>query len=192
MNEPLLMRCHKEVKKGIEMKNINKVRLMGRIASTPEIMLINNTKFIKLEVTTTGFYFCKRTGSRVEYTDWHEVICYSGIARFVNTFVKRGSKVLIDGTIRKNIVTDSNGVTHYTTQVIAKNLQTVGSNKIDERIIFYDRNGFHVCANLADAEQYELDIKNGKRSPWEMRVDMDKEKHRTFEEVSKDPLELGF
>ena len=174
------------------MKTINKVRLMGRIASTPEIKLINNTKFIKLEVTTTGFYFCKRTGDRIEYTDWHEVICYAGVARFVNTFVKRGNKVMINGSIRKKREVDSNGITHYTTQVIAKDLQTVGTEKIDERIIFYDKNGFYVCANIKEADQYELDIKNGRRIPWEMRVDMDKETRRTFEEVLKDPLELGF
>ena len=174
------------------MKTINKVRLMGRVAVTPEIKLLNNTKFIKLEITTAGFYYCDRTGDRINYTDWHEVICYAGVARFVNAFVKRGGKVLIDGTIRKTKEVDKNGITHYKTQVIATELQIVGCDKIDERIIFYDRNGFYVCANLAEADQYELDIKNGKRLPWEMRVDMDKEKRRSFEEVLKDPLELGF
>ena len=174
------------------MKNINKVRLMGRIASTPEIKLINGTKFIKLEVTTAGYYFCKRTGNRIEYTDWHEVICYAGVARFVNTFIKRGNKVMVNGKIRKTRETDSNGVVHYFTKVIAQEVQLLDAEKLDERIIFYDKNGFYVCANLKEADQYELDIKNGKRIPWEMRVDMDKEKRRSFEEVLKDPLELGF
>lgn len=174
------------------MKSINKVRLLGRIASTPEIKMINNTKFIKLEVTTSGDYFCKRTGDRIEYTDWHEVICYSGVAQFVNSFVNRGNEVLINGTIRKSRETDKDGITHYTTQVIAKDLQILGKDRVDERIIFYDKHGFYVCANLREADQYELDIKNGKRLPWEMRIDMDKEKRRTFEEVLKDPLELGF
>ena len=99
---------------------------------------------------------------------------------------------MINGSIRKKREVDSNGITHYTTQVIAKDLQTVGTEKIDERIIFYDRNGFYVCANIKEADQYELDIKNGRRIPWEMRVDMDKETRRTFEEVLKAPLELGF
>lgn len=180
-------------KREYTMKSLNKIRLMGRLASNPEIKILNNVKFITFSLTTTGHYYCTHTGERVEYTDFHKIVCYAGIANFVHKAIKRGNKVLINGTMRTIIEIDSDGNTHYVKKVIADSVQAVGNNLVtDQRVIFYDENGFYVCKNEAEASRYEQEVEDGLREPFKFKIIMEKEKRRTLEEVLKDPLELGF
>ena len=119
---------------------------MGNLDNNPEVKFLDGVKFVAFSLTTDGHYYCESTGNRIEYTDFHNVICYTGIANFVHKAIQRGMKVLISGSIRTIIEKDREGRIHYSKKVIADSVQSVGKNLItDYRIIFYDANGFQVC-----------------------------------------------
>jgi single-strand DNA-binding protein len=109
--------------KGIEMAgSLNKVMLIGNLGNDPDIRTMQNGgKVCNLSIATSESWKDKNTGERREKTEWHRVVVFNeGIVRVCENYLKKGSKVFVEGAIETRKWTDQNGQDKYTTEVVLK------------------------------------------------------------------------
>jgi len=107
--------------------SINKVILVGNLGNNPEIRTTQGGKEMAiLSLATSDTWKDKMTGERKERTEWHRIVIFSeGLARVARDYLKKGSKVYIEGELRTRKWTDNSGVDKYTTEIV---LQGFSSN----------------------------------------------------------------
>ncbi len=105
------------------MAGINKVILVGNLGADPEIKHTQDGRPIaNLRVATTENWRDKQTGERREKTEWHRVVIFSeGLCRVVEQYLKKGSKVYIEGQLQTRKWQDQSGQDRYTTEVVLQN-----------------------------------------------------------------------
>jgi single-strand DNA-binding protein len=100
--------------------SVNKVILIGNLGADPEIRRTQDGKPIaNLRIATSETWRDKATGERREKTEWHRVVIFNeGLCRVVEQYVKKGSKVYIEGALQTRKWTDQQGVERYSTEVV--------------------------------------------------------------------------
>ncbi len=100
--------------------SVNKVILVGNLGSDPEIRHTQDGRPIAtFSVATSDSWRDKNTGERREKTEWHRVVVFSeGLVKVIEQYVKKGSKVYIEGSLQTRKWTDNSGVEKYTTEVV--------------------------------------------------------------------------
>ena len=109
------------------MVGINKVILVGNLGADP---VVNNTqsgtKVVNLNVATTDSWKDRNTGERKDRTEWHRVVIFnSQLADTAERYLRKGSKVYLEGQLQTRKWTDNNGVDRYTTEVVLQNFNSV-------------------------------------------------------------------
>lgn len=101
-------------------RSINKVTLLGNIGKDPEIRTSQNGKRIaNLTLATSEVWKDKNTGEQKEQTEWHKVVCFNdGLSGIIERFVKKGSKIYIEGQLKTRKWTDQSGQERYSTEVV--------------------------------------------------------------------------
>lgn len=109
--------------------SLNKVILIGNLGKDPEIRSTNDGREIaSFSVATSEGWNDKVTGERKEKTEWHRVVVFKeGVVGIVKSYVKKGTKLYIEGQLQTRKWTDSAGQEKYTTEVV---LQGFNSNLI--------------------------------------------------------------
>jgi single-strand DNA-binding protein len=109
-------------------RGVNKVILVGNLGSDPDIRTTQTgTVIANISVATTDSWTDKQTGSKQERTEWHRVVFFARLAEIVQQYLRKGSQVYIEGSIRTNKWQDQNGVDRYTTEIIGREMQMLGS-----------------------------------------------------------------
>ncbi len=100
--------------------SVNKVLLLGRLGSDPEIRVSQDgTKIARFSIATSESWKDKNTNEKKEKTEWHRIVVFSnGLAEVVEKFVKKGSLVYVEGQIRTRKYTDQAGLEKYTTEIV--------------------------------------------------------------------------
>lgn len=99
---------------------VNKVILIGNLGKDPEVRrLENGTVVASFPIATSESYTDKQTNERREITDWHNIVVWRGLAEVVEKYLKKGSKVYIEGKLKSRSYQDKDGVTKYITEVVA-------------------------------------------------------------------------
>lgn len=100
--------------------SINKVILIGNLGADPEIRRTQDGRPIaNLRIATSESWRDKATGERKEKTEWHRVVIFNeGLCRVVEQYVKKGSKVYLEGALQTRKWTDQQGVERYSTEVV--------------------------------------------------------------------------
>ena len=100
--------------------SVNKVILVGNLGKDPEIRRTQDGRPIaNLSVATSETWRDKNTGERKEKTEWHRVVIFNeGLCKVVEQYVKKGSKVYIEGALQTRKWTDQSGVEKYSTEVV--------------------------------------------------------------------------
>lgn len=107
---------------------INKVILVGNVGVDPEVRTTESgVKVARLRLATSERYTDKQSGERKELTEWHTIILWRGLADVVDRFVHKGSQLYIEGRLRTREWTDKDNVKRYTTEILADNMQLLGS-----------------------------------------------------------------
>lgn len=103
--------------------SVNKVILVGNLGQDPEIRSTSDGREIaNFSVATSENWKDKSTGERKEKTEWHRVVVFSpGLVGIIKNYVKKGSKLYIEGQLQTRKWSDSNGVDKYTTEVVLQN-----------------------------------------------------------------------
>ena len=100
--------------------SVNKVILIGNLGADPEIRQTQDGRPIaNLRVATTDSWRDKNTGERREKTEWHRVVIFSeGLARIAEQYLRKGSKVYLEGALQTRKWEDQSGQERYTTEVV--------------------------------------------------------------------------
>lgn len=100
--------------------SVNKVILVGNLGKDPEIRRTQDGRPIaNLTVATSESWRDKATGERKEKTEWHRVVIFSeGLCKIAEQYLKKGSKVYLEGQLQTRKWTDKDGVEKYSTEVV--------------------------------------------------------------------------
>lgn len=103
--------------------SVNKVILIGNIGKDPEVRRLENGAVVaSFSLATSETYVDRTTGERRDTTDWHNIVCWRGLAEIVEKYVRKGSKIYIEGKLKTRSWQDREGNTRYTTEVLADEL----------------------------------------------------------------------
>ena len=102
---------------------INKVTLVGNIGQDPVIRSTNEGKEIaSLTLATTEYWKDRVTGEKKDKTEWHRVVVFNeNLVNVIKNYVKKGSKLYIEGSLQTRKWVDSAGIEKYTTEIILQN-----------------------------------------------------------------------
>ena len=100
--------------------SLNKVQLIGNLGRDPEIRQTQDGRPVgNLRIATTESWRDKSTGERKEKTEWHSVVMFSeGLCRVAEQYLKKGSKVYIEGSLQTRKWQDQSGNDRYSTEVV--------------------------------------------------------------------------
>jgi single-strand DNA-binding protein len=100
--------------------SVNKVILIGNLGRDPEIRSTNDgTKVASLSVATSESWKDRNSGERKERTEWHRVVVFNDrLVEVVERFLKKGSKIYVEGALQTRKWTDNTGAEKYTTEVV--------------------------------------------------------------------------
>ena len=106
--------------------SVNKVILVGNLGKDPEIRRTQDGRPIaNLSVATSDSWRDKATGERKEKTEWHRVVIFNeGLCKIAEQYLKKGSKVYLEGQLQTRKYTDKEGVEKYSTEVVLQNFNS--------------------------------------------------------------------
>ncbi len=107
--------------------SINKVILIGNVGRDPEIRTTQDGKEIaSLTIATSESWKDKSSGEKREKTEWHRVAVFSeGLVNIIKNYIKKGSKLYIEGTLQTRKWVDNNGMERYTTEIVLQNYHSM-------------------------------------------------------------------
>jgi len=109
-------------------RGVNKVILIGNLGADPEMRYTTSGSAIcTFNLATTESWTDKQTNEKQERTEWHRVKIFGRLAEIANEYLKKGRQVYIEGSIRTDKFTGKDGVEKYFTDIIANNMQLLGS-----------------------------------------------------------------
>ena len=110
-------------------RGINKVILIGNLGRDPEVRYTpSGAAVANITVATSESWKDKQTGENQERTEWHRVVFYQRLAEIVSEYLRKGSKVFIEGRLRTSKWQDkTTGQDRYSTEIIADNMQMLDS-----------------------------------------------------------------
>ena len=112
------------------MASINKVIIVGNLGRDPETRYTTDNRAIaNLAIATTDKWKDKATGEQREATEWHRVSAFGRLAEIMGQYLRKGSQVYIEGRLRTRKYTDRDGVDRWTTEIIADQMQMLGSRQ---------------------------------------------------------------
>src|SRR6478736_4258329 len=100
--------------------SVNKVILVGNLGKDPEVRRMQDGRpVVNMSVATSESWRDKATGERKEKTEWHRVVIFNeGLAKIAEQYLKKGSKVYLEGALQTRKWTDQSGVEKYSTEVV--------------------------------------------------------------------------
>jgi len=109
-------------------RGINKVILIGNLGQDPEVKYMPNGNAVaNVTVATSESWKDKETGEMKEHTEWHRVVFFRRLAEIAGEYLKKGSKVYIEGKLQTRKWQDQGGNDRYTTEIIAGEMQMLDS-----------------------------------------------------------------
>lgn len=109
-------------------RGVNKVIIIGNLGQDPEIKYMPNGNAVaNVTVATSESWKDKNTGENVDKTEWHRVVFFRRLAEIVGEYLKKGSKVYIEGKLQTRKWQDKNGKDNWTTEIIANEMQMLDS-----------------------------------------------------------------
>jgi single-strand DNA-binding protein len=109
-------------------RGINKVILIGNVGQDPESKYMPSGNAVtNLSVATSESWKDKQTGQQQERTEWHRVVFFNRLAEIAGEYLRKGSKVYIEGSLRTRKWQDKNGQDRYTTEIVANEMQMLYS-----------------------------------------------------------------
>jgi len=107
---------------------VNKVILIGNLGKDPELRYADSGSAVaSITLATSESWKNKQTGSVDSRTEWHKVVFFNRLAEVVGQYLKKGSKVYVEGQLRTNKWTDDNNIERYSTEIVASTMQMLDS-----------------------------------------------------------------
>ncbi|MGY8901989.1 MAG: single-stranded DNA-binding protein [Flavobacteriales bacterium] len=114
------------------MAGINKVILIGNLGRDPEMRYTPNSIAVcSFSVATSETYKDKNSGERITQTEWHNIVLWRGLAETSEKYLRKGSKVYIEGKLKTRKWDDNQGITRYSTEIVADVMQMLDKKVTD-------------------------------------------------------------
>lgn len=140
--------------------SVNKVILVGNVGKDPEIKYFDNDNVkANFPLATSERGYTAANGTQVpERTEWHNIVCWRGLAQIVEKFVKKGTQLYIEGKIRSRSYDDQNGVKRYITEIYADNVELLSRRSgLESTSSQNDRNGLSETGPVDLGDNSEVD-----------------------------------
>jgi len=112
------------------MASVNKVIIVGNLGRDPETRYMPSGDAVtNITVATTDRYKDKQSGEMKEATEWHRISFFGKLAEIAGQYLKKGSQVYVEGSLRTRKYTDKDGVEKYATEIRADTMQMLGSRQ---------------------------------------------------------------
>lgn len=109
-------------------KGVNKVILIGNLGKDPEVRYMPSGGAVaNVTLATSESWKDKQSGENQERTEWHNVVFFNRLAEIAGEYLKKGSKVYVEGSLRTRKWQDKNGQDRYTTEIVAGEMQMLDS-----------------------------------------------------------------
>ncbi len=109
-------------------RGVNKVILVGNLGNDPEVRYSQGGAAItNISVATSESWKDKQTGQPQERTEWHRVVFFNRLAEIAGEYLRKGSKVYVEGSLRTRKWQDRDGQDRYTTEIVASEMQMLDS-----------------------------------------------------------------
>lgn len=103
--------------------SVNKVILIGNLGKDPEVRRLENGGIVaNFPLATSETYTDRTTGEKRDTTDWHTIVLWRGLAEVAEKYVRKGQKVYVEGKLKTRSWTDKEGISRYTTEIVADEL----------------------------------------------------------------------
>ena len=106
---------------------VNKVILIGNVGNDPEVKYIKEDVPVAKFSLATSESYKNKDGERVTNTEWHNIVVWRGLAKVVEKYVKKGSKLYIEGKLTHRKYEDKDGQTKYFTEIVCRDLTMLDS-----------------------------------------------------------------
>lgn len=108
-------------------RGINKVILVGNLGADPDTRYMPSGKAVtNIRIATSESWKDRQTGDQQERTEWHSVVLYDKLGEIAAEYLRKGSQVYIEGSLRTRKWQDKEGKDRYTTEIIAREMQMLG------------------------------------------------------------------
>ncbi|MFZ6872140.1 single-stranded DNA-binding protein [Undibacterium sp. Di27W] len=112
------------------MASVNKVIIVGNLGRDPETRYMpSGDAMTSITVATTDSWKDKSSGEKKEQTEWHRITFFGKLAEIAGQYLKKGSQVYVEGSLRTRKYTDKDGVEKYATDIKADSMQMLGSRQ---------------------------------------------------------------
>ncbi len=109
-------------------RGVNKVIIVGNMGKDPEVRYMPSGGAVtNITVATSEVWKDKQTGNNQERTEWHRVVFFNRLAEIAGEYLKKGSKVYIEGSLRTRKWQGQDGQDRYTTEIVASEMQMLDS-----------------------------------------------------------------
>lgn len=109
-------------------RGVNKVILIGNLGRDPEVRYMPNGQAVtNVTIATSESWKDKTSGEQQERTEWHRVVFFRRLAEIAGEYLKKGSKVYIEGKLQTRKWQDKDGQDRYTTEIVANEMQMLDS-----------------------------------------------------------------
>jgi single-strand DNA-binding protein len=115
-------------------KGINKVILVGNLGQDPEVRYTPaGAAIATISVATSETWKDKQSGQAQERTEWHRVVFFNGLAEIAGEYLRKGSKVYVEGSLRTRKWSDRQDVERFTTEIVGSEMQMLSGYTTDGR-----------------------------------------------------------
>lgn len=114
------------------MNSLNKAMLIGRLGKDPEVRYLEGNVAKAAFPLATSESYKDKSGQKVENTNWHNIVCWRGLAEIAEKYLKKGANVYIEGKITTRSWDDKDGNKRYTTEIVAENFIMLDSRRSEE------------------------------------------------------------
>lgn len=108
------------------MRGINKAIVLGYVGQDPQVITKNDFITAKFSIATSFFVKNKETGMNEPQTEWHRIVAFGKLAQVIQSYVKKGSQIYIEGVLKTSKYTDKEGIARSSTEIIASQMQMLG------------------------------------------------------------------
>lgn len=112
------------------MASLNKVQIIGNLGRDPETRYMpSGDAMTSITVATTESWKDKATGEKKETTEWHRITFFGKLAEIAGQYLKKGSQVYVEGSLRTRKYTDKDGIEKYATDIKAEEMKMLGGRQ---------------------------------------------------------------
>ena len=111
------------------MRGVNKVIIVGHLGQDPEVRFLpSGVAVATLSIATSEQWTDKQSGQRQERTEWHRVVLFDKLAEIAQQYLRKGSRVYVEGSIHTRKWQDQSGQDRYSTEIKGRDMQMLGES----------------------------------------------------------------